>query len=109
LKSRFSYRAKQTFTKEFMEQLARVIAQTTLLREAEATSERWRRMVKSTSEMVAQVSHEIRTPLTLITEGTQQLLDGLQGSLSAGQKETLGRIRAQADRMIRLVTELPDG
>jgi len=94
--------------KRFLDRLARVIGQTTQLREAEAVTRRLRRQAKSTSETVAQVSHEVRTPLALINEGVQQLLDGLAGALSAEQKQMAQLIKAQADRMLRLVTELLD-
>ncbi len=99
---------KQKFTKGFLGKLAQVMAQTTLLREAEATNERWRRIFKATVETVAQLSHEVRTPLALVMEGTQQLLDGLQGLLSGDQKTMVERIKAQAERMSRLANELLD-
>ncbi len=94
--------------RRFLDRLSRVIAQATLLHEARAVTERLRRQAKVTSETVAQVSHEIRTPLALILEGTQQLLDGFTGDLRKDQRDRVGRIRAQADRMLQLVTELLD-
>ncbi len=99
---------KEPTAQQFLDRMGRVIAQAVLLHEMEAASSRWRRQAKVTSETVAQVSHEVRTPLTLITEGAQQLLDGLEGSVSEKQKETLGLIKRQANRMLRLVTELLD-
>ncbi len=94
--------------KHFLDRLARVIGQTTHLREAQAVTQRLRRQAKATSETIAQVSHEVRTPLALINEATQQLLDGLVGSLSAEQKQMTQLIKAQAERMLKLVTELLD-
>lgn len=61
-----------------------------------------------TAETVAQVSHEVRTPLTLIMEGAQQLLDGFAGVLQEEQGERISMIRAQAERVLRTVTELLD-
>lgn len=92
----------------FLSRLGRVIAQAALLHEARVVTDRLRRQAKTTSETVAQVSHEIRTPLALILEGVQQLLDGFAGTLSGEQTERVGRIQAQADRMLKLVTELLD-
>lgn len=94
--------------RQFLNQLSRVIAQATLLREARAVTERLRRQAKTTSETVAQVSHEVRTPLALIIEGSQQLLDGFAGALQEKQRDRIGRIQSQAERMLKLVTELLD-
>ncbi len=94
--------------KRFLDRLARVISQTTQLREAEAITQRLRRQAKATSETVAQVSHEVRTPLALINEAAQQLLDGLAGTLSSDQEQLARLIRAQGERMLKLVTELLD-
>ena len=99
---------KEPTAQQFLDRMGRVIAQAVLLHEMEAASARWRQQAKVTSETVAQVSHEVRTPLTLIAEGTQQLLDGLGGSVSEKQKETLGLIKRQSERMLKLVTELLD-
>ncbi len=92
----------------FLNRLGRVIGQATLLHEMEASSRRFRAMAKATSQTVAQVSHEVRTPLSLITEGTQQLLDGLVGELTPPLQERVLFIKHQADRMLQLVTELLD-
>lgn len=94
--------------KHFLDRLARVIAQTTLMREAQAVSQRLRRQAKATSETVAQVSHEVRTPLALINEASQQLIDGLAGPLSDDQAVLARMVKAQANRMLQLVTELLD-
>jgi len=94
--------------KRFLDRLARVIAQTTQLREAEAVTQRLRRQAKATSETVAQVSHEVRTPLALINEAAQQMLDGLAGTLSTDQEQLARLIKSQGDRMLKLVTELLD-
>ncbi len=106
-----SYRFRWVGTspaRRFLGQLARLIAQATLLREAQAITERLRRQAKATSETVAQVSHEVRTPLALVSEAAQQLLDGLAGKLSLEQEELARMIKAQAERMLSLVTELLD-
>ena len=100
--------AKQASTRRFLDRLARVIFEATLLHEAQALSKRWQRQMKATSETIAQVSHEVRTPLTLIKEGAQQLLDEFAGPLESGQKERVEIIKRQSNRMLSLVTELLD-
>ena len=97
-----------TEAKRFLERLASVISQATLVHEAQAITQRLRRQAKVTSETVAQVSHEVRTPLTLITEAAQQLLDGFAGKLSPDQEQLAQMIKAQSERMLKLVTELLD-
>ena len=94
--------------KRFLDRLARVISQTTQLREAQAVTQRLRRQAKATSETVAQVSHEVRTPLALINEAAQQMLDGLGGAITREQEQLARLIKSQADRMLKLVTELLD-
>ena len=93
---------------QFLDRLSGVIAQAMRLRDAETTSHRWTRLAKATSDAVAQVSHEVRTPLTVITEAAQQLLDRYGGVLSPQQQQLAQLIKAQADRMLKLVTELLD-
>ena len=106
--ARFRLCIKQRFTHDFVNHLARLIAQAMLLHEAEAASQRWRRICKAASETVAQVSHEVRNPLSVVIEGAQQLLDGIGGDLTPQQRRTACVIRDQADRLVKLVTELLD-
>ncbi len=94
--------------KKFLDRLARVIGQSTLLREAEVISGRWRRQAKAVSETVAHLSHEVRTPLALVTEAAAQLLEGFGGPLAPEQKQRVKIIRTQAQRMLQLVSELLD-
>lgn len=95
-------------SKQFLERLARVIAQAALLRDAQAVTDRLRQQAKATSETIAQVSHEVRTPLALMLEASQQLLDGLAGPLNPKHEQRVQMIKSQANRMLRLVTELLD-
>lgn len=101
-------KAKGRLSQRFLNRLAHVIAQVILLREVESNSDRWRNIVKTASDTVSQVSHEVRTPLTLVMEGAQQLLDGFGGNLTDEQRERVGLIKAQSEKMLKLVTELLD-
>ncbi len=103
------FRWTQTATaKRFLDRLARVIAETTLMREAQSVSQRLRRQARATSETVSQVSHEVRTPLALISEASQQLLDGLAGPVNEDQEKLVRMVKSQSARMLKLVTELLD-
>lgn len=99
---------RQVKARRFLDRLAQVIAHATLLREAQVVTDRLRQQAKTTSETVAQVSHEVRTPLALMMEAAQQLLDGFGGPLTEEHQMRVQMIKSQADRMLRLVTELLD-
>ncbi|MBI2366933.1 MAG: PAS domain S-box protein [Deltaproteobacteria bacterium] len=60
------------------------------------------------SEFVSNVSHELRTPLTAIKGSADNMLDGITGPLSERQTRYLGRIKSNADRLGRLITDLLD-
>ncbi len=106
-KRRFCW-TRRPEAQRFLDQLSQVIAQATVLREAELVSSRWSRLAKTMSETIAQVSHEVRTPLTLVTESAQQLLDGLAGPLAPPQKQLVTIVRSQARRMLTFANELLD-
>ncbi len=63
---------------------------------------------KSKSEFVSFVSHELKTPMTTIGGYADLLLAERAGSLSERQRHFLQTMRANVNRMIRLVSELTD-
>jgi signal transduction histidine kinase len=77
---------------------ARVAART---RELEAAN-------RHKSEFLANVSHELRTPLTAIKGFVDNMLDGLTGEMTPGQLRYLTRIKANTDRLARLINDLLD-
>jgi PAS domain S-box-containing protein len=60
------------------------------------------------SDFVSNVSHELRTPLTAIKGSVDNMLDGITGPLGEKQIRYLERIKANADRLGRLITDLLD-
>jgi signal transduction histidine kinase len=60
------------------------------------------------SDFVSNVSHELRTPLTAIKGSVDNMLDGITGSLNEKQTRYLVRIKSNADRLGRLITDLLD-
>jgi PAS domain S-box-containing protein len=60
------------------------------------------------SDFVSNVSHELRTPLTAIKGSVDNMLDGITGPLNEKQSRYLNRIKSNADRLGRLITDLLD-
>ncbi len=54
------------------------------------------------------ISHELRTPLGAIGGYAALLDEGIQGPLTEGQREYIGRIRHNQAHIVRLVNELLD-
>jgi PAS domain S-box-containing protein len=60
------------------------------------------------TQFVSMVSHELRTPLTSIKGFTEMILDEDAGEINEEQREFLGIVEANADRLIALVNDLLD-
>lgn len=60
------------------------------------------------SEFVSVVSHELRTPISIIKEGISQILDGLHGAITEGQKKFLSIAVNNIDRLAGIINDLLD-
>ncbi len=69
---------------------------------------RLKELDKMKSDFVSNVSHELRTPLTAIKASADNMLDNLTGPLSEKQTRYLIRIKANADRLARLINDVLD-
>jgi signal transduction histidine kinase len=58
--------------------------------------------------LAASLSHELRTPLNSVIGFSELMLDGRSGPLSETQSEQIGIIRASAEHMLALVTDMLD-
>jgi PAS domain S-box-containing protein len=76
--------------------------------EAKQYERRLRQLDRMKSDFVSNVSHELRTPLTAIKGSVDNMLDGITGALNERQTRYLNRIKANADRLGRLINELLD-
>ena len=65
-----------------------------------------RRLDDARREFVANVSHELRTPLTNIRSYTETLLDAAGDIPIVTEKQFLGVISSESERMARIVTDL---
>jgi len=59
-------------------------------------------------DLLSNVSHELRTPMTTIREGVSQVLDGILGPTTEDQREFLGIVQVDAERLSRIIDDLLD-
>ena len=74
----------------------------------EAANAQLKQMDRLKSQFLAHVSHELRTPLTSIVGFTDNMLEGLVGSMNLKQEQYLSRIKANGTRLARMITDLLD-
>jgi diguanylate cyclase (GGDEF)-like protein/PAS domain S-box-containing protein len=67
-----------------------------------------RELERMKADFLAVVSHELRTPLTSIRMFTTNLLEGVEGDVTEGQRETLSRMLKNLERLQRLINDLLD-
>ena len=58
------------------------------------------------NRFLRQMSHELKTPLANIREGTELLMDGAVGELSAGQREVTAILRDNGIKLQRMIENL---
>ena len=69
---------------------------------------REREIAQAKSEFVSIVAHELRTPMTSIKGYTDLVLGGAAGEVNENQKNFLGVVKSNADRLAALVADLLD-
>ena len=67
-----------------------------------------KRLDQRKSDLISVVSHELRTPLATINEFTAILSDGIAGPVTPDQQEYLAIIKANVDRLARIIGNLLD-
>jgi signal transduction histidine kinase len=77
-------------------------------RELAASHARLRELDQLKSDFLGNVSHELRTPLAAIKGYVDNLLDGVAGPLAERPRRYLGRVRDNAERLGRMVSDLLD-
>jgi signal transduction histidine kinase len=60
------------------------------------------------SDLVSMVSHELRTPMTTVKEFIGIIADELAGPLTSEQRQHLGTVRENIDRLVRIINDLLD-
>jgi len=91
---------------------SKVVARTSELSEAnkalEVSHEKLKGLDRLKSDFVSNVSHELRTPLATIRVSVENLFDGLAGEVNPTLQRSLTRVKDNADRLTRLITDLLD-
>jgi signal transduction histidine kinase/CheY-like chemotaxis protein len=67
-----------------------------------------REIAQMKNEFVSTVSHELRTPLTSIKGYVDLILDGDAGEVDEIQREFLGIVKENADRLVALINDMLD-
>lgn len=77
-------------------------------RKVEVAHQQLKELDRLKSMFLSHVSHELKTPLTSIKGFVDNMLDGVTGELQGRQQEYLNRVRVNADRLTRMITNLLD-
>ena len=101
--ARFMFTAQLVDTTE--QHGARTLLETALEKERDAVRE-LQRLNDAKTTFVSSVSHELRTPVTSVVGYTEMLLDGMGGDVNADQRDMLGRIRRNGQRLMVLIEDL---
>jgi signal transduction histidine kinase len=75
-------------------------------RALDSQNEQLRELDRMKDDFVASVSHELRTPLTSIRGYLELVLEGEAGDVTEEQKQFLGIVERNADRLLRVVGDL---
>ncbi len=76
--------------------------------ELEQANRRLQELNHLKTALVSSASHELRTPITAMAVHLSNLLDGVGGSMTPRQGETLQRIQENTERLRRMVDDLLD-
>src|SRR3989338_6282970 len=76
--------------------------------ELRRANEELKRLDQLKSDLISMVSHELRTPLATVKEFTAILSDQIAGPVTANQQEYLAIIKANIDRLSRMIDNLLD-
>jgi signal transduction histidine kinase len=79
-----------------------------LYRAADAMKVAAQRANKSKSEFLRSMSHELRTPLNAIGGFADIVALGIQGPVTDEQRKSLGRVKANQQHLLVLITEILD-
>lgn len=100
--------SNDTFVQEDLDLLATFAAQAAVAIENARLHDALQTVSEDKSEYVSLVTHELRIPLTSVRGYTDLLLKEMAGPLNDSQRQFLGTIRRNLDRMGVLIRDLSD-
>ncbi len=92
---------------EMVAEKAAIAIETARLREREREARKAAEAgSRAKSEFLAVMSHELRTPLNVIGGYSQLILDGLEGDVSARQREWLGKVQDSQKQLLEMIDRI---
>ncbi len=64
--------------------------------------------VRARSAFLANLSHELRSPIGIVLNASELLLEGVCGTLTSDQQETLTMVKLNAEHLMELITDVLD-
>ncbi len=64
--------------------------------------------IKAKTGFLANLSHELRGPLGIMLNAVELVIDGLCGTVTPDQLETLGMVRSNAEHLLELINDVLD-
>lgn len=96
----------EAFTKEDRNTLGIIAEQLGAALRIAFLVEELRRADELKNQLLSIVSHELSTPLTAIKEGVSLILDGSLGKTTADQRDFLGTVSENSERLERLIRKI---
>ena len=107
--SRESFEEEDAATlQEFTAAIALGYTRSLDFQDLETKNRRLEELDAAKTDFLSGVAHELGTPMTAIKGYIDNLLDGIAGQVAEGQARYLTRIRSNADRLTRMVSDLLD-
>ena len=96
----------EAFTKEDQQAVGIIAEQLGAALRNAVLVEELRRADELKNQLLSIVSHELSTPLTAIKEGVNLILDGALGETTADQRDFLGTVNENTERLERIIQKI---
>jgi len=101
--------ARDFLIKPFSNELLKMtVARTLKLRELSEENKKLRELERMKKEFITMLAHELRTPLTAIKGYLKLVLSGMAGELEALQKDYLGVVNMNSDKLQNIINKMID-
>lgn len=101
--------ARDFLIKPFSNDLLKMTIQRALqIRDISEECKKLRELERMKKEFITMIAHELRTPLTAIKGYLKLVLSGMSGELKSNQKEFLGVVHQNAERLQNIINKMID-